>query len=223
MLVDPAPPLTGRRACAAHPDVRACGVRWRSRSPSSRCRAARRTVRTDTSPRAARGRQAKIADGQHLRLRHAGRPGDSSAAAHAPAPRAIAAWLLACCALVFAMVVVGGVTRLTHSGLSITEWQPIVGTLPPLDRRDWQEAFAKYQATPEYRQVNHAMTLAEFKGIFWWEYVHRLLGAADRRRVPRCRSLWFARAAPIPRGYAWPSSSASSCSAGCRARWAGTW
>jgi cytochrome c oxidase assembly protein subunit 15 len=74
------------------------------------------------------------------------------------------------------MVVVGGVTRLTHSGLSIVEWQPIVGTLPPLTEAAWQDAFAKYQATPEFRQVNHAMDLAAFKGIFWWEYFHRLLG-----------------------------------------------
>jgi len=92
--------------------------------------------------------------------------------------RGVAAWLFVCCALVFAMVVVGGVTRLTHSGLSITEWQPIVGALPPLTDAQWQEAFGKYQVTPEYRQVNAAMTLAEFKGIFWWEYFHRLLGRA---------------------------------------------
>jgi len=91
-------------------------------------------------------------------------------------PRLVAAWLLMCCALVFAMIVVGGVTRLTHSGLSITEWQPIVGTLPPLSEAEWQSAFAKYQATPEYKLVNHGMSLAEFKGIFWWEYFHRLLG-----------------------------------------------
>ena len=63
--------------------------------------------------------------------------------------RAVAAWLFACCALVFAVIVVGGVTRLTRSGLSITEWQPIVGTLPPLDAAHWEEAFAKYRATPE--------------------------------------------------------------------------
>lgn len=95
---------------------------------------------------------------------------------HAAPARAVAAWLFACCALVFAMVVVGGVTRLTHSGLSIVEWQPIVGTLPPLTDAQWQEAFAKYQSTPEYRLVNHAMDVAAFKGIFWWEYFHRLLG-----------------------------------------------
>src|SRR5829696_1898583 len=91
-------------------------------------------------------------------------------------PRAVAVWLLACCALVFAMVVVGGVTRLTHSGLSIVEWQPIVGTIPPLTDAAWNEAFAKYRLTPEFRQMNHAMSLAEFRGIFWWEYAHRLLG-----------------------------------------------
>jgi cytochrome c oxidase assembly protein subunit 15 len=74
------------------------------------------------------------------------------------------------------MVVVGGVTRLTHSGLSITEWQPIVGTVPPLSEKDWQEAFAKYQQTPEYQQVNRHMSVDEFKPIFWMEWAHRLLG-----------------------------------------------
>ena len=103
------------------------------------------------------------------------------AGAHASTPeerKSIAAWLLLCCSLVFAMVVVGGITRLTHSGLSITEWQPIVGTLPPLSIADWNEAFAKYQRTPEYSQVNPGMTLGAFKRIFWWEYFHRLLGRA---------------------------------------------
>jgi heme a synthase len=89
---------------------------------------------------------------------------------------AIAYWLFACCALVFAMVVVGGVTRLTHSGLSIVEWQPLVGAIPPLDDADWAETFAKYRRTPEFRLRNHDMTLEGFKGIFWWEYCHRLLG-----------------------------------------------
>jgi heme a synthase len=90
--------------------------------------------------------------------------------------RAVAGWLLACCALVFAMVVLGGVTRLTHSGLSIVEWQPLVGAIPPLDDAQWEETFAKYRATPEFRLRNHDMTLAGFKEIFWWEYFHRLLG-----------------------------------------------
>jgi cytochrome c oxidase assembly protein subunit 15 len=90
--------------------------------------------------------------------------------------RAVATWLLACAALVLAMVVVGGVTRLTHSGLSIVEWQPLVGALPPLSDSHWQELFAKYRETPEFKLVNHDMTLEGFKRIFWWEYAHRLLG-----------------------------------------------
>ena len=89
---------------------------------------------------------------------------------------AVAWWLLACCALVFAMVVVGGITRLTHSGLSIVEWQPILGALPPLNDAQWTEIFAKYQKTPEFRLKNFDMTLEGFKGIFWWEYIHRNLG-----------------------------------------------
>ena len=88
----------------------------------------------------------------------------------------VAAWLLACCALVFAMVVVGGVTRLTHSGLSIVEWQPILGTLPPASEAQWLETFDKYKLTPEYHKVNQGMSLDAFKSIFWWEYFHRLLG-----------------------------------------------
>jgi cytochrome c oxidase assembly protein subunit 15 len=90
--------------------------------------------------------------------------------------RRIAAWLIACCALVFAMVVLGGVTRLTRSGLSIVEWQPVSGALPPLTSADWDALFLKYQQTPEYREVNPGMGLEEFKGIFWLEYFHRLLG-----------------------------------------------
>jgi heme a synthase len=119
-----------------------------------------------------------------------------------PASRSIAIWLFVCCALLFAMVVVGGVTRLTHSGLSIVEWQPIVGTLPPLTDAQWQETFAKYQLTPEFRQVNHAMSLGEFKGIFWWEYVHRLLGRAIGA-VFLVPLLWFAARRRIPPGYGW--------------------
>src|SRR5882672_7400437 len=90
----------------------------------------------------------------------------------------IAAWLLACCALIFLMVVVGGITRLTHSGLSMVEWQPIVGAIPPLDEAQWREVFQKYQGTPEYQKINRGMSLPQFKGIFWWEYFHRLLGRA---------------------------------------------
>ncbi|MDQ3186634.1 MAG: COX15/CtaA family protein, partial [Pseudomonadota bacterium] len=90
--------------------------------------------------------------------------------------KSIAIWLLVCCALVFAIVVVGGVTRLTNSGLSIVEWQPIIGTIPPVSQSDWEEIFEKYHQTPQYKKVNLGMSLEEFKGIFWWEYFHRLLG-----------------------------------------------
>jgi heme a synthase len=85
-------------------------------------------------------------------------------------------WLYIVALLIMAMVVVGGATRLTHSGLSITEWQPIHGVVPPLNADQWQEEFAKYQQIPEYQQLNQGMTLPEFKGIFWWEWSHRLLG-----------------------------------------------
>jgi len=97
-------------------------------------------------------------------------------AAAGSAPTQIAYWLIACCGLVFAMVVLGGVTRLTRSGLSIVEWQPLVGTLPPLSEASWLELFEKYRHSPEYQKVNAGMTLEEFKGIFWLEYFHRLLG-----------------------------------------------
>lgn len=90
----------------------------------------------------------------------------------------IAIWLFVCCALVFAMVIVGGVTRLTGSGLSIVEWQPLIGTIPPLTQEDWEVLLEKYRQIPQYQEVNKGMTLDEFKGIFWWEYFHRLLGRA---------------------------------------------
>ena len=101
---------------------------------------------------------------------------NAAAGAEFAARPKVAAWLLLCCALVFAMVVVGGVTRLTHSGLSIVEWQPVLGTLPPMNDAQWLETFDKYKLTPEYRKVNLGMSVAEFKSIFWWEYFHRLLG-----------------------------------------------
>ncbi len=96
--------------------------------------------------------------------------------ANGDSSRAIAVWLLVCCAMLFAMVVVGGVTRLTHSGLSMVEWQPIVGAIPPLNDAEWQATFAKYQQTPEFKLRNFDMSVNEFKEIFWWEYFHRLLG-----------------------------------------------
>jgi cytochrome c oxidase assembly protein subunit 15 len=127
--------------------------------------------------------------------------GNTIAVNQATGNRRVAAWLFVCCALVFAMVVVGGVTRLTHSGLSIVEWQPIIGTLPPLSQADWQETFGKYQLTPQYLQVNKGMTLDEFKGIFWWEYWHRLLGRliGVAYLVPL---LWFIARREVPPGHA---------------------
>ncbi len=89
---------------------------------------------------------------------------------------AVRAWLYLIALFVFAMVLVGGATRLTGSGLSITEWQPILGVVPPSSDAAWQEAFAKYQKIPEYKLVNKGMNLAEFKAIYWWEWTHRLLG-----------------------------------------------
>jgi cytochrome c oxidase assembly protein subunit 15 len=90
--------------------------------------------------------------------------------------RKVALWLLTLCALVFAMIMLGGVTRLTGSGLSIVDWQPIMGFLPPLSQQDWQQTFEMYQRSPEFEKVNSHMTVDGFKGIFWLEYLHRLLG-----------------------------------------------
>ena len=90
--------------------------------------------------------------------------------------RSIAIWLFVVCGMIAAMVVLGGLTRLTNSGLSITEWKPIHGALPPLSDADWREEFTAYQAIPQYQRINKDMTLDEFKGIFWWEWAHRNLG-----------------------------------------------
>ncbi len=90
--------------------------------------------------------------------------------------RAVRIWLYVICALVFIMVMVGGATRLTDSGLSITEWKPIMGAIPPLSAADWQDAFAKYKQIPEYSEINQGMSLSAFKVIFWWEWGHRFLG-----------------------------------------------
>ena len=89
---------------------------------------------------------------------------------------AIRVWLMLLFALVMAMIVVGGMTRLTDSGLSITEWKPVTGAMPPLDAAHWQEEFELYQQSPQYRIMNNQMTLDEFKSIYWWEWGHRQLG-----------------------------------------------
>jgi cytochrome c oxidase assembly protein subunit 15 len=90
--------------------------------------------------------------------------------------RVIRLWLWIIAGLIFAMVVVGGATRLTQSGLSIVEWNPVIGVVPPLNHDSWQAEFKKYQAIPQYRQLNRGMSLADFKVIYWWEWAHRLLG-----------------------------------------------
>jgi heme a synthase len=98
-----------------------------------------------------------------------------------PADRArglIRLWIACLAALVFAMVVVGGATRLTQSGLSIVEWKPVTGVVPPLSQGEWQAEFDKYKTIPQYRELNRGMSLDEFKTIFWWEWSHRLLGRA---------------------------------------------
>src|SRR5690348_1735991 len=91
-------------------------------------------------------------------------------------PAAVRWWLVSVAVLIAAMVLVGGATRLTESGLSIVEWKPVTGSLPPLTEAQWHEAFEGYKKIPQYRELNAGMTLAEFKNIFWWEWAHRLLG-----------------------------------------------
>lgn len=93
-----------------------------------------------------------------------------------PQRRAIQLWLFAVAAMVLAMVLVGGATRLTESGLSITEWQPVVGVVPPITEAGWLAEFHKYQAIPQYHELNQGMSLDAFKTIFWWEWTHRLIG-----------------------------------------------
>src|SRR5262249_15744108 len=90
--------------------------------------------------------------------------------------RGVRLWLYAVAALVLAMVLVGGATRLTESGLSITHWKRVRGVVPPLSQNAWQAEFEKYQAIPQYREMNRGMTLDAFKTIYWWEWTHRLLG-----------------------------------------------
>src|SRR5258705_3184377 len=90
--------------------------------------------------------------------------------------RGVGLWLFLIAAMIGLMVVVGGLTRLTGSGLSITEWQPVTGVIPPLSDAAWQSEFAKYQGTPQYELLNRGIGLAGFKAIYWWEWTHRLLG-----------------------------------------------
>lgn len=116
------------------------------------------------------------------------------------APATLARWLWAVAALIVAMVVVGGITRLTESGLSITEWKPISGAIPPLTDAQWQAEFAAYRRIPEYQLLNQGMTLAGFKAIFFWEYLHRLLGRVIGLAFAGPLA-WFWVRGMIPAGY----------------------
>ena len=124
------------------------------------------------------------------------------AAARPARPRAVALWLLAVAALVFLMVVVGGITRLTESGLSIVRWEPVSGILPPIGEEAWAAEFADYRQSPQYQLVNTGMSLDDFKDIYFWEYVHRLLGRIIGLAFA-LPLLWFAWKRAIPGGYGW--------------------
>ena len=116
----------------------------------------------------------------------------------APATRPVGLWLIAVAVLIFAMIVLGGVTRLTRSGLSIVEWNPVMGAIPPVSEQQWHAEFEKYRATPEYREVNRGMSLAAFKQIYYIEWAHRLLGRLIGLAfiVPLA---WFALTRRLPR------------------------
>ena len=119
-----------------------------------------------------------------------------------PRPAALSRWLLAVAFLVLLMIVVGGITRLTESGLSITRWEPVTGAIPPLNEADWQVEFDRYRSSPQYQQINSGMDLADFKNIYFWEYVHRLLGRLIGLAFA-LPLLWFWWRRAIPAGYGW--------------------
>lgn len=114
----------------------------------------------------------------------------------------VAIWLLVVAAFVLAMVVVGGATRLTGSGLSITEWKPVTGAIPPMSEAAWHAEFAKYREIPQYQQVNRGMSLSEFQSIYWWEWGHRFLGRLTGL-VFFAPFVWFAVRREIPRRLTW--------------------
>lgn len=109
-------------------------------------------------------------------------------------------WLLAVAGLILLMVAVGGITRLTESGLSITEWKPVTGAVPPLSEADWQAEFERYRNSSQYALMNQGMTLAAFKQIYFWEYAHRLLGRLIGLAYA-LPMLWFFARGAVPRGY----------------------
>jgi cytochrome c oxidase assembly protein subunit 15 len=115
-------------------------------------------------------------------------------------PRALAGWLFAIAGLILLMVVIGGITRLTESGLSITQWKPVTGAIPPLGAADWQAEFDAYKHSSQYLLMNEGMTLAAFKHIYFWEYLHRLLGRLIGLAFA-LPLLWFVAVRAVPRGY----------------------
>ncbi len=131
-----------------------------------------------------------------------GSPGGPGAVVDRTRPGQLSVWMFVMAGLVFVILVVGGTTRLTESGLSIVKWDPVTGVVPPLTNADWQAKFDAYQATPEFQLVNQGMDLGEFKAIFLWEYLHRLLGRVLglAMAVPFA---WFLWRRAIPRGYGW--------------------
>ncbi|MBN8829311.1 MAG: COX15/CtaA family protein, partial [Sphingomonadales bacterium] len=115
-------------------------------------------------------------------------------------PAALARWLYAIVGLIVLMVAVGGITRLTESGLSITQWKPVTGAIPPLSEADWQVEFAAYKQSSQYVLMNQGMTLAAFKQIYFWEFVHRLLGRVIGLAYA-LPLLWFAVRRAVPTGF----------------------
>ena len=146
-------------------------------------------------------------------------PGEKASSRHNR--RLVALWLFGVAFMILMMVVLGGVTRLTGSGLSIMEWAPISGILPPLDQAEWQKLFDLYQQIPQYALVNQGFGLAGFKQIFWLEWIHRLWGRLIGLAflVPL---IWMWATGRIERRLR-PRLLCCSCSAGCRGRWAGSW
>lgn len=129
-------------------------------------------------------------------------PARAAAGARAPARRAISLWFVVLALMTAAMILVGGLTRLTDSGLSITEWDPVMGAIPPLSEEDWRAAFEAYKTTTEFQEQNSWMTLEDFKPIFWWEWGHRFLGRLIGL-VWLAGLVWFWARRQIPPGWGW--------------------
>lgn len=133
----------------------------------------------------------------------------SAVALDAPVPavdadaRAVGRWLMFCCVVLLALVMLGGATRLTESGLSMVDWKPVTGVMPPIGEQAWQEEFDRYRQSPQYTKVNRGMAMGDFKLIFWFEYAHRLL-ARTLGLVFAVPLLWFWIRRRLPAGTGWP-------------------